>query len=160
MVRHSLGAAAICALLLVAPGAPGRAPIREAVAPSARAAAAAVDAFHAALRRGDTNAALALLADEALIFEDGRAERSKAEYALHHVGADSEYSKAVPAVATRRSGDSAGGIAWIATERRARGAFRGTDVNSVTEETMILRRVAGRWKIVHVHWSSAPSSVE
>ncbi|HEX8448146.1 MAG TPA: hypothetical protein VF652_01025, partial [Allosphingosinicella sp.] len=51
---------------------------------SVRAAAAAVDAFHAALRRGEPEAALALVADDALVFEDGRIERTKAEYALHH----------------------------------------------------------------------------
>ncbi len=35
-----------------------------------------VDAFHAALRAGDTAKAAALLADDALIFEAGYAERS------------------------------------------------------------------------------------
>lgn len=57
-----------------------------------REAAAVVDAFHAALRRGDTRAAAALLSDDALIFETGGAERSKAEYAAHHLPADAEFS--------------------------------------------------------------------
>ena len=45
---------------------------------SARGAGTAVDAFHAALDRGDTRTAASLLADDALIFESGGAERSKA----------------------------------------------------------------------------------
>lgn len=135
-------------------------PVGETLSPAAMPAAAVVDAFHAALRRGDTGAALALLADDVLIFEEGRAERSKAEYAAHHLGADAAFSKAVPGVTTRRTGAASGDVAWIATEGRTRGAFRGVAVNSVTDETMVLRRCGGTWKIVHVHWSSAESSVE
>ena len=88
------------------------------LAPSARGAAAAVDAFHAALKRGDARAAAALLADDALIFESGGAERSKAEYASHHLGADATFSQAVPSRVTRRHGAAAGKIAWIASEGR------------------------------------------
>jgi ketosteroid isomerase-like protein len=130
------------------------------VAPAALEAAATVDAFHAALRRGDTQAAAALLTDDALIFEEGRAERSKAEYSLRHLGADAEYSKAVKGERLRRVGDAAGDIAWIATEGRSKGRFRGSDVNRVSDETMVLRRIGGAWKIVHIHWSSGQSSVE
>jgi ketosteroid isomerase-like protein len=125
-----------------------------AVAPAATEAAAVVDTFHAALRRGDTAAAAALLTDDALIFEEGRAERSKAEYSARHLGADAEYSKAAPAERVRRIGDAAGDMAWIATEGRSKGRFRGTEVNRVTDETMVLRRIGGTWKIVHIHWSS------
>ncbi|HYE29178.1 MAG TPA: nuclear transport factor 2 family protein [Allosphingosinicella sp.] len=132
----------------------------EPVAVAARAAAATVDAFHAALRAGDTEAAAALLADDALIFEEGGAERSKAEYAARHLAADAAFSKAVPGVRTRRRGDSAGGMAWIASEGRSKGRYRGTDVDRVTAETMVLRRSGEAWRIVHIHWSSAQSSVE
>lgn len=166
MVRFSLGAAAMATLLQVAPpcAAQDRTPT-VASAPadlpaSAAEAAATVDAFHAALRRGDTKAAAALLADDSLIFEEGRAERSKAEYAARHLGADAEFSKAVPGAVTRRRGNVSGDLAWIASEGRTRGSFRGAEVNRVTVETMILGRIAGTWKIVHIHWSSAQSSVE
>lgn len=130
------------------------------VAPAALEAAATVDAFHAALRRGDTGSAAALLTDDALIFEEGRAERSKAEYSLRHLGADAEFSKAVKGERVRRAGDAAGDMAWIATEGRSKGRFRGAEVNRVTDETMVLRRIGGTWKIVHIHWSSAQSAVE
>ena len=125
------------------------------LAPSARGAAATVDAFHAALQRGDARAAAALLADDALIFESGRAERSKAEYAAHHLPADAEFSRAVSSVVTRRAGQADGGSAWIATEGRTTGTYKGKPLDLMTTETMVLRRTGGAWKIIHIHWSSA-----
>ena len=122
--------------------------------PSARGAAAAVDAFHAALRRGDTRAALALLAGDALIFEAGGVERSRAEYASHHLGADAEFSKAVPTALTARRGNRTGELAWIASEGRTTGTYQGKPIDLVTTETMLLRRVGKAWRIVHIHWSS------
>ena len=162
MVTRSLRAAGWAALLvLAAPAAAAHEPFPpEAVPAAAEAAAATVDAFHAALRRGDTAAASALLTDDALIFEEGRAERSKAEYARQHLGAAAAFSRAVPGTRTRRRGDAAGDFAWIATEGRSKGRYRGNEVNRVTDETMVLRRVGETWKIVHIHWSSAQSSVE
>ena len=122
---------------------------------AARGAAAVVDGFHAALKRGDTRAAASLLGDDALIFESGGVERSKAEYAAHHLPADADFSKAVRSTITRRAGYSGGTLAWIATEGRMRGAYRGKAVDQMTTESMVLRRVGGAWKIVHIHWSSA-----
>ena len=125
--------------------------LSEAAAP----AAAAVDAFHAALHRGDTYAAAALLADDALIFESGGVERTKAEYAAHHLPADAEFSKSVSSAVIRRAGYSDGTSAWIATEGRTSGAYKGKPLDLATTETMILRRIGTEWKITHIHWSSA-----
>ena len=127
----------------------------DALAASARPAASVVDAFHAALRRGDTQAALGLLATEALIFEAGGVERGKAEYASHHLAADAAFSQAVPAIVTRRSGEAVGNIAWITSEGRTTGTYKGRAVDRRTVETMVLRRAKAGWKIVHIHWSSA-----
>ena len=113
-----------------------------------------MDAFHAALRRGDTKAAAALLTDDALIFEEGGAERSKAEYSSHHLPADAAFSKAVSASVARRTGHSTGSLAWIATEGQVSGTYQGKAINRATVETMVLRRVGPAWKIVHIHWSS------
>lgn len=125
------------------------------VAPAARPAAAVVDGFHAALRRGDAQSAKSFVADDALIFEEGGVERGKAEYAAHHLGADAAFSQAVPSTITRRAGEAAGNIAWIATEGRTTGTYKGKAIDRVTTETMVLRRSRGGWKIVHIHWSSA-----
>ena len=145
---------------MLAPGASAREPVaRSAVDQSldisAKSAAGVVDAFHQALRRGDATRAMSLLEDDALIFESGEAERSKAEYASHHLAADIEFTRAVPEVITRRSGGTNGDTAWIATEGRTKGSYKGKAFDRVTTETMVLHRTARAWRIVHIHWSSA-----
>jgi len=122
---------------------------------SAQAAAATVDAFHGALRRGDTKTAASLLAADALVFEEGGVERSKAEYVERHLPADAAFSQVVASTITRRSGGSDGALAWIASEGRMTGTYKGKAVDRVTTETMVLRRVGPTWKVVHIHWSSA-----
>jgi len=164
MLHPVLRACALSVLLVSPPAAsaaqaaPVQAAVTSALAPSAREAATVVDAFYAALRRGDTKAALAFLADSALIFESGGVERSKAEYASHHLAADAAFSKAVSSRLTRRAGAAAGNFAWIASEGRASGTFRGRQIDQATAETMVLRRTGAHWKIVHIHWSSAAAA--
>jgi ketosteroid isomerase-like protein len=114
----------------------------------------AVDTFHSALAKGDTTAAAALLADDALIFEEGEAERSKADYAAHHLPADAAFAQAVGSTVTRRSADTNGNLAWIASEGQLTGTWKGKTVARTTTETMLLRRIDGNWRIVHVHWSA------
>ena len=118
-------------------------------------AAAAVDAFHAALGRGETAGAAALLDPDVLIYESGRAERSKAEYAAHHLPADANFAKATRRNVTRRSGRADGTSAWVTTEATTKGKYRDKVIDSVGMETMILKRTGQTWRIVHVHWSSA-----
>ncbi len=120
----------------------------------AAAAASVVDAFHAALEHGDTHAALVLLADDVLIFEGGGAERSKAEYAEHHLAADAAFSAAVPSVRSRRIARAGADSAWVASESRTTGEFNGRPIDSLSVETMVLRHEADGWRITHIHWSS------
>ncbi|WP_340647012.1 nuclear transport factor 2 family protein [Phenylobacterium sp.] len=118
------------------------------------AAAEVVDAFHAALERGDTTAAAGFLSDALVVFEEGGAERSKAEYAGHHLPADAVFAKAVGSHITRRSGGVGGDLAWVASEGRTQGRYKERDIDRITTETVVLRWASGAWKIVHVHWSS------
>lgn len=117
-------------------------------------AAAAVDAFHAALRRGDPDAAAKLMADDAVIFESGEVERTKAEYVAHHLPADAAFEKTTTSMVTNRAGGSDGSLAWVATEGRLTGTSKGKVRDRLTTETMLLRRTDDGWKITHVHWSS------
>lgn len=150
----AVAATAAYAPLALAHGSSTHSPRHSLADPVARDAALAVDAFHAALRRGDPAAAASLLARDALIFESGEAERSKTEYASHHLAADVEFSKSVPNVITGRTGHAVGALAWIATESRTTGTYRGKPLDLMSTETMILQRLNGAWGIVHVHWSS------
>lgn len=114
----------------------------------------ALEDFHQALRTGDKRAALAMLADDALIYEAGHAE-TKPEYAAHHLDADIAFAKAVPGTTVRRRGGSAGPLVWLTTEGRTTGTYKGKAVDRRTTETTLLRSDAGKWLIVHQHWSSA-----
>ena len=146
-------AASACSALAATPVPPAS------VAPASVAATkipeAVVDSFHRALKDGNREAALALLDEKVLILEGGGAERSKAEYAAHHLDADAEFIRAVPTEITRRTVEADGTMAWVATEGRTKGGFRGRDIDKVSAETMVLRRASDGWKIVHIHWSSA-----
>jgi ketosteroid isomerase-like protein len=159
MSRTPLALALSVALLSTSPAfaqdhANGHDHAAGAVAAGAAEAATAVDAFHAALKAGDTAAALALMAPEVMIFEEGYVERTRDEYASHHLGSDAAFAAASEAVVERRSGWVDGDIAWITSEGRTTGQFNGRPVDRLTTETMVLKRHADGWRIHHIHWSS------
>lgn len=116
-----------------------------------------VDEFHNALNRGDANAAAALLDDKALIYEEGDAERSKAEYAGHHLAADIAFLAHIEERVLKRDSGTDGALAWVATEAEMTGQVGDKTIDRFTTETMILHRVGGRWRILHIHWSSRPA---
>lgn len=117
-----------------------------------------VDSFHTALRNGDAKAALVLLDPYVLIYEEGGREFRREEYAKAHLPADIAFSRGVTMTVLQRNYAGAGDFAWVGTQSRVTGRFRGRAVDSVTTETMILRRVRGIWRIVHIHWSSKSAS--
>lgn len=114
----------------------------------------AVEAFHTALTNGDKTAAVALLAPEVLIFESGYVERSRAEYASHHLDGDIAFSKTanrkVLAQGERTDGKTA--IVWQETETK--GTSKGKEIHVMGTETAVLEKTGDKWSIVHVHWSS------
>jgi ketosteroid isomerase-like protein len=113
-----------------------------------------VDAFHAALQKGDRDAALSQLDDAVAIYEQGWVERSKSEYASSHLASDMKFSAATAATQTERTGTIIGDLAYVTSEGTVTGTFEGKPVNSITLETMILRRTDDGWRIIHIHWSS------
>lgn len=113
-----------------------------------------VDAFHQALKVGDRDAALALLAPEVVIFESGGAEMSRTEYASHHLGGDMKFSAAVDTEVVDRQSGSDGKSAWVLTRSQTRGTYGDREINAKGTETMILVNIDGSWRIVHIHWSS------
>jgi len=147
--------AALAMAGLWAPASAQRAPTAAASVAVPRGVAAVVDSFHAALGRGDAVAAAALLDPNVLIYESGRAERSKAEYAAHHLPADAIFAKAIRRSVTRRSGRADGSSAWVTTEATSKGKYKDKVIDSVGVETMVLKLVNQTWRIVHIHWSSA-----
>jgi uncharacterized protein (TIGR02246 family) len=117
------------------------------------AVAAVVTKFHAALAAGDSAAALALLADDAVILESGGVE-SRAEYRSHHLRSDIQYEQAVKIdrgpIRVRIHGD----VAWTSATSQAKGEMSGRSVNSRSAELMVLVRTPAGWQISAIHWSS------
>lgn len=130
------------------------------VSSEASEATTVVDAFHAALKVNETDKALAMLAEDAMVFEEGGAERSRDEYAAHHLKADASFAAVSEATITRRAGWADGAVAWITTEGRTTGLAGDRTIDRLTVETMVLKREPNGWRIQHIHWSSraAPSA--
>jgi mono/diheme cytochrome c family protein/ketosteroid isomerase-like protein len=111
-------------------------------------------ALHDALSDGDAARVQGLLDSRVMIMEGGNVERSLEEYAGHHLPADLKFMKGVTYKLERQTGDSSGDLAWVASEATLAGSSDGKPVALISTETLVLKNVAGRWKVVHIHWSS------
>ena len=118
------------------------------------AVVAAITAFHAAMERGDSLAAMALLATDVEVLESGGIE-DRAEFRAHHLAADIEFARAVKQVRGAMTVKVLGDVAWTSATSTSSGTFRGRTVNSSGAESMVMSRGAdGRWLIRSIHWSS------
>jgi len=129
------------------------APRAPAAAAVAEAPADVVERFHRALKAGDRRQALEQLTADVLVFEQGRIERTRTEYARRHLGEDIGFASVTQRTVTRRSSKIVGDVAWVASVNQTRGRFKTRDVDFATDETMILMRTGGKWRIAHIHWS-------
>jgi mono/diheme cytochrome c family protein/ketosteroid isomerase-like protein len=114
----------------------------------------AVEEFHLALSKGDEVAVSRLLDPAVLIMEGGNVERSREEYAGHHLKADAKFMRSVKYTLERQTGDSMGDLAWVASEAVLTGESQGARLDLVSTESLVLKRSASGWRIVHIHWSS------
>lgn len=113
----------------------------------------AVQRFHDALARGDSAAAAALLAEDAVVLEAGEIE-SRSEYQAHHLPADIQFAAAVPSKSGPFRVVVAGDVAWVSSTSDLVGTFDGRAINSIGAELVVLSRTPGGWKIRAIHWSS------
>lgn len=121
--------------------------------PDSTAILAALEGFHAALAAGDSVAALAFLAPDAVILEAGDLE-TRAEYAAHHLGADMAFVGAVPSQRVATQVHQEGDVAWVASITTSTGTYRDRPVSSQGAELMVLSRTDAGWRIRSIHWSS------
>lgn len=124
----------------------------------AQAAVDVVDRFGKALAAGDFATVEALLDPDVLILESGGAERNRAEYMGHHAIADAQFLKGAHHQPGQRRARVSGDLAWVGSESELHASKDGKPVTLLSTETMVLRRVDGAWRIVHIHWSSRPKS--
>jgi ketosteroid isomerase-like protein len=109
--------------------------------------------FHQALKVGNPKKALALLAENVMIFEGGRVERSADDYAEHHMLADMKYLANIDSVILEQQIKIIGDLAYSMVRSKSTGQYQGRDIDSEGMETMVLLKEKGQWKIVHIHWS-------
>jgi len=113
----------------------------------------AVHSFHAALTRGDAQAALMLLAQDTVILESGSAQ-SREEYGREHLGGDIAFAKGAQTTRANETVYHEGGVAWTTATTRAQGNFNGRKVDSSGVELIVLTKQDGKWRIRAIHWSS------
>jgi hypothetical protein len=113
-----------------------------------------VSAFHEALTAGKTEEAKAFLSPTIQIYESGYVERSRDEYAGHHLPGDIAFAKSTSQKVLRQSERIEGAIAIVMRESETKGQFKGANVHSFGTETAVLEKQGEKWLITHVHWSS------
>ena len=118
---------------------------------------AALASFHGALVAGDKARVLELMAPDVAIYESGYVERSRAEYASHHLGGDMEFAKTSTRKVLRQGERIDLNMAVIWQETETTGTSRGKPIHVFGTETALLEKSDGVWRIVHVHWSSRKS---
>jgi len=113
-----------------------------------------VAAFHAALVAGDKQKASELMAPDALIYESGHVDASFMEYAGHHLAADMAFAKTSRCTVLKQGERSEGKLAIVTQETETMGTSNGKALHVFGTETSVLESQGGKWRIVHVHWSS------
>jgi len=116
-------------------------------------AIAAITRFHAALASGDSAAALALLAPDALIVESGTIE-TRAEYRASHLAAGIGAARAGRSTRSVTRVAVQGDVAWVVSASASQRQANGRQVNSTGAELVVLRRTPAGWQITAIHWSS------
>lgn len=134
----------------------------QANAPATGAAApeAVVEAFAAALRARDEAGLRRLASPDIVIAESGGVEQSFDEYAGHHMPADMDFTAAAQFTLEDRDVIAGDDMATVISRSEVNGQIRDRTIHSRMMETMVLRRIDGQWRIVHIHWSSAPITDE
>ncbi len=118
--------------------------------PASKVAAQLGDAIAA----GDVDTLRLLLVADVLIFESGGVESSLAEYESHHMPADIAFMKAMDRKVMSRHVFDSGDTATVVTRSRIHGIYKGQDIDLSSTETLVIKKMGGQWKIVHIHWSS------
>jgi ketosteroid isomerase-like protein len=112
-----------------------------------------VTQFHKALKEQNKDVARSLLADDVLIYEGGGVERSADEYASHHMLSDMAYIFGLSTEVLEHQVFIEGDIAVSNSRTHTKGTFKGKDIDRKGMETIVLKKINGKWKIWRIHWS-------
>ena len=114
---------------------------------------AALEAFYAAMKTGDTATAMRQIAPDAVFVESGKLE-TRAEYEANHLPADIEFEKQVTGKRAPWQVKFEDDAAWVIATTEYEGTFDGGPVNFVSAQLAVLTRAEGNWRIRSIHWSS------
>lgn len=124
-------------------------------------AVAAVSAFHADIHADRKKAALALLAPDVYIAQQGFVDIGRDHYAGARIANDVAFAQATHYKRLHRHVIHIDADAEIViTQVRRSGNFKGTPVDIIQVETMLVEQRGGGWHIAAIHWSAhaAPKS--
>lgn len=124
------------------------------IGPGAAEPVEVVDQFSAAIRAAKLDQAARLLDEKVLVLESGGSERSRDEYLGEHAIADAAFMQNAKQQPRFRRARVEGAMAWVGTESIVTHDSDGKKELVRSTESMVLRKAADGWKIVHIHWSS------
>ena len=117
---------------------------------------AAIEGFYAAIKKGDSAAAMSFIASDAVFVESGKLE-TRAQYEMNHLPNDIEFESQVTGKRRPMQIKFQGDVAWVIAETEYAGTFEGDPVDFVSSQLAVLTREAGGWRIRSIHWSSRPN---
>lgn len=121
---------------------------------SGRSPEETVDAYYQALRDQNPALALSLLSREVQVFEHGRLNRSREDYAAAHLPTDLDSAKRITRELLSRRSGGAGDLYWVSSTYREQQMLEDGEKDSNATETVLLRRRGETWQIVHIHFSA------
>jgi ketosteroid isomerase-like protein len=125
-------------------------------APDEAGVTATIEGFYAAIKKGDSAAAMSFIAPDAVFVESGKLE-TRAQYEMNHLPNDIEFESQVTGKRRPMDIKFQGDTAWVIAETEYAGSFEGDPVDFVSSQLAVLTRDAGRWVIRSIHWSSRPN---
>ena len=115
--------------------------------------AGVIVAYHDAMKKGDSTAALAMMTMDAIVLESGGVE-TREEFRAHHLPADIRFAQAIESKRGPILVRVQGNTAWASSTSTTQGDYNGRAINSNGAELMVLTKTAQGWKIAAIHWSS------
>lgn len=111
---------------------------------------AIVDAFYGAVKSGDKDAAMRLIAPDAVFVEAGKIE-TRAQYETNHLPADIEFEKQTKGTRGPARVTFDGNTAWVISTAEY---DEGNPEKYINTQLMVLTHDTGDWRIRTISWSS------
>jgi ketosteroid isomerase-like protein len=112
-----------------------------------------VEAFYGAITAGDADAAMALIAPDAIFVESGNIE-NRDQYQKNHLPRDIEYESEVKGERGPLKVTQEGNTAWVISTTKYDETDQGNPDLYIITQLMVLTRSADGWRIRSICWSS------